>query len=126
MAKKIVELSTKRKVELKEMSIDEMDYCSDVMTLSTNDRGESIINNMSKSRTAWIRRSVIGGDFKTFKKDDNGGIDFCEELNKGDSTDDTSDSDSDTDEGENTEDDDTIEEEEQTGEGEHIEMVRST
>ena len=72
MAKKIVELSTKRKVELKEMSIYEMDYCSDVMTLSTNDRGESIINNMSKSRTAWIRRSVIGGDFKTFKKDDNG------------------------------------------------------
>ena len=72
MAKKIVELSTKRKVELKEMSIDEMDYCSDVMTLSTNDRGESIINNMSKSRTAWIRRSVIGGDFKSFKKGNDG------------------------------------------------------
>ena len=74
MAKKVVELkATKRKVELKEMSIDDMDFCSDLTTIKMGNDGEiENIGNMSKSRTAWIRRSVIGGDFKTFKKDDNG------------------------------------------------------
>ena len=67
MAKKIVELSTKRKVEIKEMSIDEMDICSDILQLSTTEDGESFVKNMSKSRTAWLRRGIIGGDFKAFK-----------------------------------------------------------
>ena len=69
MAKKhIVELKSKRKVELKEMSIDEIDYCSDLTTIKLGeDGGVENIGNMSKSRTAWIRRGVKGGDFKAFK-----------------------------------------------------------
>ena len=66
MAKKVIELSTKRKVELKEMSVDEIDFCSDMATIDlTDDGGVKNIGNLSKSRTAWIRRGVKGGDFNS-------------------------------------------------------------
>ena len=63
--KKPLELSTGRKVELKEMSIDDIDHCQD-MTLIVYDENNNIdhIKNVSKSRTAWIRHGLIGGDFK--------------------------------------------------------------
>ena len=65
MAKKTVELSTKRKVELKEMTVDEIDFCSDVTTVTlSDDGGVQNIGNMSKSRTSWLRRGIKGGDFK--------------------------------------------------------------
>ena len=67
MAKKIVELSSKKKVELKEMSIDEIDFCNDMTTLRQDEGGESYITGLSKSRTAWLRRGILGGDFKAFK-----------------------------------------------------------
>ena len=70
MAKKIVELSSKKKVELKEMSIDEIDLCNDMTTLRQDEGGESYITGLSKSRTAWLRRGISGGDFKAFKADD--------------------------------------------------------
>jgi len=73
MAKKIVELSTKKKVELKEMSIDEIDLCNDMTTLRQSEDGESYITGLSKSRTAWLRRGISGGDFKAFKVD-NGAV----------------------------------------------------
>ena len=69
MAKKIVELSSKKKVELKEMSIDEIDLCNDMTTLRQDEGGESYITGLSKSRTAWLRRGISGGDFKAFKSD---------------------------------------------------------
>ena len=72
MAKKIVELSSKKKVELKEMSIDEIDFCNDMTTLRQDEGGESYITGLSKSRTAWLRRGISGGDFKAFKAE--GGI----------------------------------------------------
>jgi len=67
MAKKIVELSSKKKVELKEMSIDEIDFCNDVTTLRQGENGDNYITGLSKSRTAWLRRGILGGDFKKFK-----------------------------------------------------------
>ena len=70
MAKKIVELSTKRKVELKEMSIDEIDFCNDITILKQDDEGKSFISGISKARTAWLRRGILGGDFKSFKLED--------------------------------------------------------
>lgn len=70
MAKKIVELSSKKKVELKEMSIDEIDLCNDMTTLRQDENGESYITGLSKSRTAWLRRGISGGDFKAFKSED--------------------------------------------------------
>ena len=67
MAKKIVELSSKKKVELKEMSIDDIDFCNDMTTLRQGEGGDSYITGLSKSRTAWLRRGISGGDFKSFK-----------------------------------------------------------
>ena len=72
MAKKIVELSSKRKVELKELSIDDMDLCSDLIKLETSDSGRTIVNGLNKARTAWLRRGIAGGDFKKYKTESNG------------------------------------------------------
>ena len=72
MAKKIVELSTKRKVDLKEMSLDEVDFCNDIPIVKYEDGEVSHIVGLSKSRTAWIRRGILGGDFKSFDIDKNG------------------------------------------------------
>ena len=63
MSKKIVELSTKRKVEIAEMSIDDVDYCSDLLSIS-NDNGNTVLRGMNKARTAWLRKGIAGGDFK--------------------------------------------------------------
>ena len=49
MAKKIVELSTKRKVELKEMSIDDIDFCNDITILKQDEQGKSFISGISIS-----------------------------------------------------------------------------
>ena len=66
MSKK-VELSSGRKVELKEMSIDDVDFCSDIAEVFYNGNGEvSTVKGVSKSRTAWLRRGIAGGDFKSF------------------------------------------------------------
>lgn len=66
MSKKL-ELSTGRKVEIKDMPIDDVDYCSDIAEIVYNDDGDiSTVRGVSKSRTAWIRRGLTGGDFKNF------------------------------------------------------------
>ena len=72
MAKKIVELSTKRKVKLNEMSIDEVDVCQDLTILKNDEDGNPYVMGISRSRTAWLRRGIAGGDFKGFKKDPKG------------------------------------------------------
>ena len=69
MAKKIVELKSKKKIELNEMSIDDVDFCNDLTVLQTGENGKPFIICMSKARTAWLRRGIKGGDFKSFKKD---------------------------------------------------------
>jgi hypothetical protein len=70
MAKKIVELSTKKKIELKDMSIDDIDFCNDTTSLRQDSDGNNYITGLSKSRTAWLRRGIAGGDFKAFKEED--------------------------------------------------------
>lgn len=74
MAKKIVELASKRKVELKEMSIDDIDFCTDLIRLVSDDDGNQIVTGMAKSRTAWLRRGIKGGDFKNFSVDKSTGF----------------------------------------------------
>ena len=69
MAKKIVELGSKRKVELKEMSLDEVDFCNDLTILQTGENGKPYLVGMSTAITAWLRRGIKGGDFKAFKLD---------------------------------------------------------
>ena len=67
MSKKIVELKSKRKVELKEMSIDEVDICQDLAVMKYENGEISHISGLSRTRTAWLRRGIKGGDFKSFK-----------------------------------------------------------
>lgn len=84
MSKK-VELSSGRKIELKEMSIDEVDFCSDIAEVVYNDSGDvSTVRGVSKSRTAWLRRGVSGGDFKNFSVNAKGlvGDTALKELNE--------------------------------------------
>ena len=70
MAKKNVELASGRKIELKEMSVDEVDFCQDIAQIVYNEECEvSTVRGVSKSRTAWIRRGLAGGDFKDFSLD---------------------------------------------------------
>jgi len=85
MAKKNVELASGRKVELKEMSVDEVDFCQDIAQIVYNEAGEvSTVRGVSKSRTAWIRRGLAGGDFKDFSLDIKGfaGDSVIKELNE--------------------------------------------
>ena len=67
MSKKTVELKSKRKVDLKEMSIDEVDFCNDLAVMKYEDGEISHISGLSKTRTAWLRRGIKSGDFKAFK-----------------------------------------------------------
>ena len=72
MSKKIVELKSKKKIELREMEIDEIDFCNDLAVMKYENGEISHISGLSKTRTAWLRRGIKGGDFKTFKTDANG------------------------------------------------------
>jgi len=67
MAKKIVELKSKRKVELKEMSIDDIDLCNDMTIIKQDSHGETYVSGISRARTSWLRKGISGGDFKSFK-----------------------------------------------------------
>jgi len=67
MSKKIVELKSKKKVELREMTLDEVDYCNDLAVMKYEEGELSHISGLSKTRTAWIRRGIKGGDFKSYK-----------------------------------------------------------
>ena len=67
MAQKIVELASKRKVELQEMSVDDVDKCNDMTVLRSDEDGEPYVVGLSRARTAWLRKGIAGGDFKPFK-----------------------------------------------------------
>ena len=85
MAKKNVELKSGRKIQLKEMSIDDVDFCSDIAEIIYNEAGEvSTVKGVSKSRTAWLRRGIDGGDFKDFSLNGKGlvGDSVIRELNE--------------------------------------------
>ena len=85
MAKKNVELKSGRKIQLKEMSVDDVDFCQDIAEIIYNQDGEvSTVRGVSKSRTAWIRRGLAGGDFKEFSLDIKGfaGDSAIKEMNE--------------------------------------------
>ena len=84
MSKKIVELKSKRKIELKEMSIDEIDFCQDLAVMKYEDGKVSHISGLSKTRTSWLRRGIAGGDFKEFSLNGKGlvGDTVLKELNE--------------------------------------------
>jgi hypothetical protein len=55
-------LSTGKEIKLKEMSVDDMDYCNDLPQVRYEGDVVVAITNLAKARTAWIRRGVEGAD----------------------------------------------------------------
>tara|TARA_R100000152_G_C6721233_1_gene147204 strand:+ start:452 stop:769 length:318 start_codon:yes stop_codon:yes gene_type:complete len=70
--KSLVKLDSGREVKLKEMSLDEIDYCTDIVVMEYEDGEPKHIKNMAKARTAWIRRGIKGGEFDDFELDKKG------------------------------------------------------
>ena len=56
-------LSTKRKVTLKIISLDDMNDCDDLLRLGMDKEG-IYQQGINKVQTAWIRKGLAGGDFK--------------------------------------------------------------
>ena len=64
---KQVTLSTGKKAKIKEMSVDDIDYCNDIPELVYNGDEVRTIRNLSRARTAWLRRGIDGCDDKFIK-----------------------------------------------------------
>ena len=62
-----MKLSTGKKAKLKEMSVDDMDYCNDIPQMIYEGNEVVSITNLAKARTAWIRKGVEGADDKFIK-----------------------------------------------------------
>ena len=59
---KSVKISTDREVKIKEMSVDDIDFCNDVPEMKYDNDQLVTIKNLAKARTAWIRKGVDGAD----------------------------------------------------------------
>lgn len=62
-----MKLSTGKEVKLKEMSVDDIDYCNDVPQMRYEGNEVVGIGNLAKARTAWIRKGVEKSDDKFLK-----------------------------------------------------------
>ena len=60
-------LSTGKETKLKEMSVDDIDYCNDLPQMRYEGSEIVAITNLAKARTAWIRKGVEGSDDKFIK-----------------------------------------------------------
>jgi len=56
-----------KSVKIREMSVDDIDYCNDVPQMRYEGDEVVAITNLSKARTAWIRKGVDGCDDKFIK-----------------------------------------------------------
>ena len=55
-------LSTGKETKIKEMSVDDMDYCNDLPQMRYEGNEIVAITNLAKARTAWIRKGVEKAD----------------------------------------------------------------
>ena len=62
-----MKLSTGKEVKLKEMSVDDIDYCNDIPQMRYEGNEVVAITNLAKARTAWIRKGVEKCDDKFIK-----------------------------------------------------------
>jgi len=53
-----MKLATGKEVKLKEMSVDDIDYCNDIPQMRYEGNEVVAITNLAKARTAWIRKGV--------------------------------------------------------------------
>ncbi len=56
-----------KSVKIKEMSVDDIDFCNDVPQMRYEGDQVVAITNLSKARTSWSRRGVEGADDKFIK-----------------------------------------------------------
>lgn len=56
-----------KSVKIKEMSVDDIDFCNDVPQMRYEGDEVVAITNLSKARTAWIRKGVEGCDDSLIK-----------------------------------------------------------
>jgi hypothetical protein len=61
-------LKSGRKVQIKQMSVDQIDECTDIPEVIFEDGSIKTIKNSSKARTQWIRYGLGGGDFKEYNE----------------------------------------------------------
>ena len=59
---KSLKLSTGKEIKIKEMSVDDIDFCNDIPEMKYDGDNLIAIKHLSKARTAWIRRGVEGAD----------------------------------------------------------------
>ena len=64
---KEVTLSSGKKAKVREMSVDDIDYCNDIPQFVYDGDEVKTIRNLSKARTAWLRRGIEGCDDKFIK-----------------------------------------------------------
>ena len=64
---KSIKLSTDKEVKIKEMSVDDIDFCNDVPEMKYDGDNLVAIKNLAKARTAWIRKGADGADDKFIK-----------------------------------------------------------
>tara|TARA_R100001510_G_C7488114_1_gene97145 strand:- start:115 stop:378 length:264 start_codon:yes stop_codon:yes gene_type:complete len=64
---KSIKLKSDKEVKLKEMSVDDIDFCNDVPEMKYDNNELVTIKNLAKARTAWIRKGVDGADDKFIK-----------------------------------------------------------
>lgn len=69
-----IKLSTGRMVELKEMSIDDIDSCNDTAHIRFDENDKTFITGLARTRTMWLRKGIKGGDFDNFEVDSKGMI----------------------------------------------------
>lgn len=68
METKKVKLDSGLEVKIKEMSVDDIDYCNDIPEVKFNeDNVATTIKYMAKARTAWLRKGVVDCDDKMIK-----------------------------------------------------------
>tara|TARA_R100001594_G_scaffold14555_3_gene31008 strand:+ start:12644 stop:12964 length:321 start_codon:yes stop_codon:yes gene_type:complete len=68
---KEVKLRSGRKVMIKEMSLDDIDDCKDILRIVFEGGKASTIAGVNKQKTAWLRKGIGGGDFKYWDKKSN-------------------------------------------------------
>jgi len=69
----MMKLKSGIEVELKEMSVDNIDFCNDLPQMRYEGNEIVAITNLAKARTAWIRKGVKGADddfIKTLSDDE--------------------------------------------------------
>ena len=64
---KSIKLKSDKEVKIKEMSVDDMDFCNDIPEMKYDGDNLVAIKYLAKARTAWIRKGVENGDDKFIK-----------------------------------------------------------